>query len=90
MRSAKFASSKLYGVHFSEVDLRSSSFESCSLSGTSFNDCDLKDSTFTNVDLNGAWLEDADLNGVKSTGLWGTPSSMPEDWRIRNGQFEYR
>jgi hypothetical protein len=43
--------------------------------------------TFTNVNLASTQLSDATLTGVVSSGLYGTPSSLPTGWSIAAGAF---
>jgi len=43
--------------------------------------------TFTNVNLASTQLSDATLTGVVSSGLYGTPYSLPTGWSIAAGAF---
>ena len=81
------------------ADATGISFQECTISNINFARADLKNanfknSTLTNVSFDQADLSDANLEGIKSSGIKGTPI-LPEGYVIssidsRNGQSQQR
>ena len=91
------SSTASYGVTatFSGDDLSNANLASASLFGAKLSSDNLTDATFTNADLDtakltgdnvaGATLAGASLSQVTSSGLTGTPASLPANWTLSSG-----
>jgi uncharacterized protein YjbI with pentapeptide repeats len=88
-------SARLTGVAFGAIDLRNLDLSAATLSGSTFTGTDLgganltsaklDGTTLTSVTLTGTRLASANLSQITSSGLIGTPASLPAYVGIRKG-----
>jgi len=66
------------------ADLSHGNFANANLTGANF-----KNANLTQVNLDGATLTYATLTGVISSGIIGTPQSLPTGWRLVGGSLTH-
>ena len=94
LEGADLSGSDLTGIDLSNTKLAGSNLSgakliSVNLSGRNLNGSNLTYSTINNANLSGTILSGAQLTGVHSTGLTGTPASLPTAWSIVGGSLVY-
>jgi uncharacterized protein YjbI with pentapeptide repeats len=77
---ADLANLDLSGFTLPGIDLNSAD-----LSGTDLTDANLDDAIMIGTNLDGASLSGASLSGEQSTGITGTPASLPTGWSLTSG-----
>lgn len=79
------------GANLSSATLTAVTFDGStglSLAGVDFTDANLTNDIFSTCDITGAVFSTANFTGVSSSGLTGTPASLPDSsWSISDGVF---
>jgi len=96
LEGASFVVADLSGANFSQADLSDALFVSDSgsqnpvvptLEDADFEGADLSGSDWANVDVSDVNFSDANLTDIVTSGLSGTPTSLPTDWVSVGGYF---
>ena len=77
------------GLDLSGCDFSASTLRSPNMTNTNLTNSNFFNATITSGNLSGANFSGAILTGVNSSGLIGTPSSLPSGWSILGGSFVY-
>jgi uncharacterized protein YjbI with pentapeptide repeats len=88
--SANLISADLLNIDFRQMNITGANLNYANLTLSNFNGMDLsvasfKFSYFGQTSIEGANLDGLDLEGVRSQGVIGTPSALPEGWKLRSG-----
>jgi uncharacterized protein YjbI with pentapeptide repeats len=96
LEGASFVVADLTGANFSQADLSDALFVSDSssqnpavptLEGADFDGANLSGSNWVDVDVSDVNFSDANLTDIDTSGLSGTPASLPTDWVSVGGYF---
>jgi len=77
----------LANLDLSGLTLTGADLNSADLSGTNLANANLDGAIFFGTNLNGASLSGASMAGEQSTGITGTPASLPADWSLSSGHL---
>jgi uncharacterized protein YjbI with pentapeptide repeats len=79
LMGADFTGGQLVGVNFAGNNLAYTNLSGTNLSGANLTDANLK-----GANLSDANLGEANLTNTQSTGIIGTPKTLPPDWQLIN------
>jgi uncharacterized protein YjbI with pentapeptide repeats len=75
----------LAGANLGSPDLQDAYLQQADLSGAVLGSADLQDADLDQADLAGTVLAGVNLAGAVTTGLTGTPASLPPNWMVVDG-----
>ena len=75
------------GTNLSNSNISQGTFENISFSGVNLRGTNFSNSVFVSCNIEGVDFHESILDGVESSNLLGSPSSLPLNWKIQNGEF---
>ena len=72
-------------LNISSALLSSTKLIRANLSGVDFTDISIEGAGFIDSNISGAILDGVNLDGLRTSGLKGTPKSIPDDWKLQGG-----
>jgi len=88
LSSRDLADADLAYATLSRADLHSANLTGADLANANLTSANLSDSTLTGTDLSNTNLSYATLTGATTSGTAGSPSALPPDWELVNGNFQ--
>ena len=85
LTQADLIGADLTGINASGADFTGANLSGAQLTSTNFTGAVLTNATLTNADISKSNFTGATLSGVVSSGLTGTPASLPAGWTVKNG-----
>lgn len=79
LMGADFTGEQLVGVNFAGNNLAYANLSGTNLSGANLTDANLKGANLSDTNL-----DEANLTNIQSTGIIGTPKTLPPDWQLIN------
>jgi uncharacterized protein YjbI with pentapeptide repeats len=79
LMGADFTGEQLVGVNFAGNNLAYANLSGTNLSGANLTDANLKGASLSDTNL-----DEANLTNIQSTGIIGTPKTLPPDWQLIN------
>ena len=80
-----FTGANLSGADLTGAGAQNATFTDANLTDAILTDADLTNATLTGATLTGATLTDTTLNNETSSGIVGTPSTLPSGWSLVGG-----
>ena len=79
LMGADFTGGQLVGINFVGNNLAYANLSGTNLSGANLTDANLKGANLSDTNL-----DEANLTNIQSTGIIGTPKTLPPDWQLIN------
>jgi len=88
LSNANLSADNLEYANLSGADLEGANLTGSNLTGANLGSANLASSTLVNVSLNNSVLQGATLSNTTSSGISGTPSSLPTGWILKSGALD--